>query len=551
MLNYGDGVKEVEINVVGSSIFGRYPKISTERTINMFESDGFLVPYAGYEVALSYSMFGGGTQGRAIFTSTKLDVLVVVIGSGVFLVTVTYDQTNQNVIASSVIQIGTLETVEGTVYITENNKPQILISDGAKLYVYDPSYTGHVFSTPKINFTPGYISFHDNYFLCAASNDYTDGEQPVANNTWRLSESNEGSDIGGAGTGWPSTAAYVGSLETKPDNTQAIVRFPSKGNMILVMGRIVTEAWFDVGAQLFPYQRNNQFNIDYGCLSPATVAYMDEVVVWLGQNEKSGPIILLTTGGEPEKITTDGIDYLFAQLQNPQDSEAFLYRQDGHLFYHINFYSDNLSLFYDISTKKFYNACDQNFNYFIASDVAFYDNQYYFISRNNGNMFAFDTIFTTFQDYDKSSPTPVLRTYIIPRVRICKNIRSAKQDYFRLIDIGFTIESGETDYQVQSSGDAGLVTQDNFFLVTQDGYYLVLQEGSGLINTTPAVDLSLSYDGGAVFGNQVRYELPAIGVRKNRLLWWQGGVSNDIVPQFTFWGIGRFVVTQGVAHIRE
>ena len=122
------------------------------------------------------------------------------------------------------------------------------------------------------------------------------------------------------------------------------------------MGSIVTEAWFDTGAQLFPYQRNNQFNIDYGCLQPATVAYMDEFVVWLAQNEKSGPIIVYSNGGMPQKITTDGIDYLFSTLQNPQDSQAFLYRQDGHLFYHINFYSDNLSLFYDFMTQKFYHA---------------------------------------------------------------------------------------------------------------------------------------------------------------------------------------------------
>ena len=77
------------------------------------------------------------------------------------------------------------------------------------------------------------------------------------------------------------------------------------------------------------------------------------------------------------------------------------------------------------------------------------------------------------------------------------------------------------------------------------------QEGTELINGVPAVDLSLSYDGGASFGNQWRYELQSIGQRRNRLLWWQGGMSNDIVPQFMFWSIGRVVITDGEAHIRE
>lgn len=542
MYQYGQDTKTVPINIVGSSVFGRYSKISTEKTVNLFESDGFLVPYAGYQIAINAAVLGAGKRGRAIFTSTKLNAIIAVIDDRVYKVNIIYDQTNEHVDFSSAVQIGTLITTEGQVYITENNISQILLSDNVNLYVYDVT-ASPVFQSPTINFKPGYVTFHDNRFICAASNDTTQAGPP-ANNSWRLSDSYKN----GGGLSWPSTASFVGYIQTKPDNTQAVVRFPSKGNMILVMGSVVTESWFDTGAQLFPYQRNNQFNIDYGCLSPATVAYMDEVVVWLGQNEKSGPIILISTGGEPEKITTDGIDYLFAQLQNPQDSEGFLYRQDGHLFYHINFYSDNLSLYYDINTRKFYNACDQDFNYFIASDVCFFNNQYYFITRNNGCIFAFDTIFTTFQSLDAEGN---VETYLIPRIRICKNIRSAKQGYFVLNDIGFTIESGETNYQVQEGQDQYLITQDNFFLLTQDNYILTLQEGTGIINSVPAVDLSLSYDGGASFGNQWRYELSSLGHRRNRLMWWQGGMSNDIVPQFIFWGIGRVVITDGEAHIRE
>ena len=66
----------------------------------------------------------------------------------------------------------------------------------------------------------------------------------------------------------------------------------------------------------------------------------------------------------------------------------------------------------------------------------------------------------------------------------------------------------------------------------------------------PRVDLSISTDGGASFGNEWAYYLPAIGHRKNRLLWWQAGIVNDFVPQFKFWGMGRFVVTDGVVNIR-
>ena len=389
MVKRGSNFRQFPVNIVGSSTFGRYPKISVEKTYNMFISDKFMVPYAGYEIAILAENFNNGQHGRGIFTSTKFDAIVVVMGSNVYLVNITYSQELQKVTFYQVFRIGTLQTQTGVVYIAENNKPQIGISDGTAFYIYDPTLTPS-FQTVPLEFTPGYLTFHDTYFILAASNDPGVPSKPYvppANNTWRLSASNDG-------TIWNNDAASIGLLQTKPDNTQAVVRFPSKGNMIFVMGSIVTEAWFNTGVQQFPYQRTNQFNIDYGCLQPATVAYMDQFVVWLAQNEKSGPIIVYSDGGMPRKITTDGIDYLFSTLQNPEDSQAFLYRQDGHLFYHINFYSDNLSLFYDFTSDKFYYASDQNLNYFIGAQVAFFNNQYYFVTKNNGNLFSFDTIFT-------------------------------------------------------------------------------------------------------------------------------------------------------------
>jgi len=566
MINRSNRFKQVELNIAGSSVFGRYPKIDSEKTYNMFISDGWIVPYAGYQTAVSaYDLGMGanpGKKGRAIHTSTKLNKLITVIDSRVYLVDIFFDQNIQQTFDTSETLIGNLLTTSGTVYIAENNKPQVLISDGISLYLYDQTLTPQ-FQQISTTFKPGFIDFHDTYFLCAASEDsfYT----PPANNTWRLSDSNNG-------LSWPDDSAHIGLIQTKPDDTQAIVRFPSRGNMILVMGKTVTESWFDLGLQLFPYQRNTSFNIDYGCINPATVAATDEIVVWLAQNEKSGPIIVYTTGQMPEKITTDGIDYLFSQLSNPEDSQGFIYRQDGHLIYHINFYTDNLSLFYDFNTKKFYHASDENLNYFIANEVAFFNNQYYFVTKNNGNIYAFDTIFNTYDGKE------------IPRIRVCKNIRLPSQEYFIANDAGFTIEQGEIPYQQQSLGDAFFITEDDKFVITEgDDIFLVTELGDFLetenenlllseqqdvdsfeylifeqeSNTgtsdlsLPHVDLSISMDGGQGFSSDFPYYLNAPGLRKNRLMWWQLGASNDLVCQFKFWGLGRFVATNGVLNIRQ
>ena len=195
-------------------------------------------------------------------------------------------------------------------------------------------------------------------------------------------------------------------------------------------------------------------------------------------------------------------------------------------------------------------------------------------------MFAFDTAFTTYQVVDSLGN---VISNEIPRIRICKNIRTPEQDYSIINDVGFTIESGETNYQQQDLGEIILITQDGhplitqggfLGLVTQDGFQLITQDGFGLVSqqntigsnalliaqqdantgftylSLPHVDLSISMDGGATFGNEWAYYLPPIGYRKNRLMWWQIGIANDLVPQFKFWGMGRFVATDGVANIR-
>ena len=558
MINRSQTTTAKPLNIVGSSTFGRYPTISIEKTYNMFMSDGWMVPYPGYKLGIDASQLGNGTQGRGLKASAKLNRMIGVVNSNVYLINITFDQHRQKVIASQSIKIGELQTSTGPVYISENNKPQILISDGTSLYIYDTQLTPN-FQTITTDFIPGYIDFHDTYFLCAAQADgfYT----PPANNTWRLSGQNDG-------TSWPSDAASIGLLQTKPDNTQAVVRFPSKGNMIFVFGKTVTEPWFDVGYQLFPYQRNTSFNIDYGCLSPNSIASMDELVVWLGVNEKGGPVIMYSNGGMPKAITTDGIDYMLSNFQNPQDCQAYIYRQDGHIFYHINFYSDNVSLFYDFKHDKFYHASDENGNYFIASYVAFFNNQYYFLSKNNGNLYALDTIFTT---YDGNE---------IPRIRTCKNIRNIQQEPFIANDCGFTIETGNTNYYEQIIGPIYLITEDGkryitegdpIFLATElneiyqtedgdnmvseqvdgDSFEYLISEQEEVEHSVPRVDFSISIDGGDHFSSYDPQYLPPIGQRMHKLAWWQLGWSNDLVCQFRFWGFGRFVVTDGVVNIRQ
>ena len=472
------------LKMVGSNNFGRYPKISVEQTYNMIVSDDWLVDYAGYKKVATI----GGT-GRGLFSSTRLGKMIAVIDNVVYAI-------GTNLVPSP---IGNLNTYSGDAFIDEDVQNHVGICDKQTIWIYD--YAANTFkeaytTTPPapgvgsdLDFIPNYIAFHDGRFIAT-------GKSKSSNSTyWRLS------DPSNQNTKFPNASAYVGLFQTKPDSPVAVFRFPGKGNLIFVMGRSVTEPWYDLGLRLFPYQKNTSYNLDYGCLNPATIAFNDNIVVWLAANEKSGPFIAYTMGGEIVPISNDGIDFKLSELQHPENSYGFLFKQDGHLFYQITFPQDNLTYTYDFNTKRFYTLCDPMMNYHIAKRCVFFNNTYYFLSFQDGNLYELSTKYT---DADGEE---------IPRIRIPPTFRLPDSSPFIVNNISFPIEQGNP--------------QNN-------------PEGN-----IPRADLSISNNGGESFGSSVGMNLNPVGKRKNRFIYWNLGYSNEITPQLRFWGKGRFVVGNG------
>lgn len=446
------------LDIVGSTEFGRYPKISSEQTFNMIISDNCLISFDGYKAVASITQ---GGVGREIYTSSRYNYMVAVVDNGVYTIST----------ALSVSKIGTLDTSAGNVFISENLGGQIAITDGLNVYIFD--YINGGFTKVVVDFLPGYITFQDTYFICA----------DLKTNQWRLSGDNDG-------TSWPPDASHIGELQTKATNTVACVTLDRQ---LFVFGKTVCEPWYDVGYTLFPYQRTNYFSIDYGCLSPETISSAFGKLVWLGSNEKSGVSLMYTQGGQPIRISNDGLDYVFNNLNAPEDSFGFLFRSNGHVFYQLTFKTDNLTFLFDFETNKFFTLTDHKLDHHIAKRITFFNNKYYFISFDDAKLYQMSPLFT---DYDGKE---------IPRFRICKNIRLPSGDKFIINNINITMESG----------------------------YSKLPQ---------VIDLSISRDGGASYQNIVRNTLNPLGARKNIVNFYGLGMANDAVIKFGFWGFQRFVV---------
>lgn len=589
--------KDIPLRIVGSSVFGRYPKISVEQTFNMIMSDGWLVDYAGYKNVTAQntttrlpSPLNGNGVGRGIFHSTIINKIIAVVYNTVYLI-------DENI---NVTPIFTLNTFAGDVFIAEDTQGHIAVCDKVNIWIYNEVGGSVTLATLSGGFTPGYVAYHNGRFVSV----------DLQSSQWRLSDPAQNNSV------FPNTAQFVGGFQTKPDIPVAVVPFPGKSNLILVMGKNLGEFWTDQGLALFPYQKSTGINIDYGCLNADTIAVSNDSICWLAGNEKSGPFIAVTNSGVPEKISTDGIDFRLGALTTPTDSHGFFFRQDGHLLYQLTFPTDNFSLVYDFNTQKFFTLTDESMNYHIAKRAVYFNETYYFVSLNDGNLYEFDTSISNY-NYGFNAQSQYIVDEI-PRVRIPQTLRQDDGSNFITNaiaipfemgyqpDPGMSVQSivvtsegtGYTEAEVTFAGGGGqgaeaaiiignfaLLDGTDFLLLDgteflllddQDGHIegivvtnggvnytypptvIITGDGTGALayavlsqDTLPRADISISLNGGASFGNYVGIDFNTEGHYRNRFTYFGFGMSNEFTLQLRLWSKGRFVVGDGIASVYQ
>jgi hypothetical protein len=532
-----ENAEQIPIIVAGSSTFGVWPKVSLEKTYNMYLSDEWMIGFPGYkEVALS----AAPGEGRAIFRSVRGGFLLAVVGSAVYIL-------NQSITPTFV---GTLSSSSGEVFIDENLSQQICLVDGTKAYIYhydvsNPSAIGTL--TPQTNLVdgmsniiiPNYVSFHAGFFLIASSSNSPNSFQ------WYAFVRNSDTTIL-----WFSTQ----TISTKPDDAIAVRRLPGRSNNVIVFGSSVCEIHTLTGAQVEvaetgTYVRVSSYSIDNGCASVSTIAASEETVVWLAVNESNSPVIMVTNGAETKQISTDGIDHLMETIKFPDQSTAFFSRQNGHLFYQLTFFNPqyNLTLAYDFTTNKFFHLSDENLNFHIARDVVYFNKQSYMISLNNAAIYEIGDQFNTYSYTEDPSDLG----FLIPRIRICNTIRKKDSSTFRCGLFTFWIEQGVNDYFEESVCNGELITEiteDN--IVSESGLIMLAEFGScNFIINAPAVDMSFSKTGNENFSNFVRRELQPMSHFRNQIRWHRIGQANELTVQLRFWNFNRMVVSNGVAEV--
>lgn len=522
--------EQIPVNVSGSSNFGVWPKINLEKTYNMYISDEWMIGFPGYK-KVGLSLVPG--EGRAIFRSVRGNFLIVVVGFAVYRVDSALNETF----------IGTIDTSFGEVFIDENLANQICLVDGLNAYIYNYTNIGGVLTKQTLvdgspgggPIIPNYVAYHNLFFLISSS------PNSVKNFQWYTFLP----DYGNLNLIlWNSTQ----QLETKPDSAIAVRRIPGRGNNVIVFGESVAEIHTNVGG-VQNYIRVSSYNIDNGCISVSTIAAGEDTVAWLAVNEANSPVIMVTNGSETKQISTDGIDHLMESIKFPEESTAFFFRQNGHLFYQLTFFNkvDNLTLIYDFTVSKFFHLSDENLNYHIARDVVYFNEKSYLVSINDAALYEIGDEFNTYS----YSIDPNDIGQLIPRIRICKTIRKTDSSTFRAGMFTFWIEQGVNSFFEETTCDGVLITEiTEDDIISESGFTMLSELGSCTFNTNrPRIDMAISKNGNESFSNFVSRDLQPMSHFRNQIRWHRIGQANELTIQLRFWGFNRFVVSNGICEV--
>lgn len=281
-------------------------------------------------------------------------------------------------------------------------------------------------------------------------------------------------------------ALYIATAESLSDN---IVRVAAFNSQLYIFGERSLEIWQNTGVGDPPFERINGANIQRGSAATLSVAISAFGIVWLGDDK----IVYATTSYSPERISTFGIENIIEEMESVSDANCFMYTQGGHIFYVMNFPTDQRTLVYDVTTKlwsergSFNNGATMQTNW-ACSLAARFDNLVIVNGRTAGRLYYLDL-----NTYDEDGQEVL--------AEIVTSLTYKDYNQFSISNLVIVMDSG-----------VGLEYPDQ-------GY-------------DPKVMFSFSIDGGKTWIDRADASIGKIGKYRQRINWTNLGSAREFIFRF-------------------
>ena len=365
---------------------------------------------------------------------------------------------------------GTLNTQSIRVSIAES-QTEIMVVDGRDGWIFTKATNAWTQITDADFPVSSFVTYQDGYFICQQ-----DGTQKFY--------------ISGLNNGLNWNALDFTTVESSPDNLVAVVS--NRGNLWCFGNRSI-EVYYNSGNAQFPFERINGAVIQTGCEAPYTIQKFANSLAWLGTDEQGQGVVWLANGYENQRISTAAIERRIAQITNFSTAWAFVYHEQGHLFYCLQIPGLDTTLCFDAQTQlwheRSYKNSETNSRELHRASCSFFYNRSIFVGdRVNGNVYELSLDF-----FDDAGDEIVWE-------RVSPHLADEK----KLLSFG--------SFELDMETGRGLET------------------GQG---QNPQVFLQYSDDGGRTWSSELWRSAGKIGEYNQRVIWRQLGVARDRV-----WKVG-------------
>jgi hypothetical protein len=424
----------------------------------------------------------------------------------------------------------------GTVYTTGM---QINFTAGGGLppeIIAGTTYYAIFFSNAQIRIATTLANALSNTFLTFSTN----GTPP-----------NTITNLGASGQSGQLQQAFINS---HPGN---IVACRTLHRRVFLFSMNFTEVWENSGqGSNLPLRRNNNLLMEYGTPAVGSIVTGFDKMIFLSQDKDGLGAVMEVIGTESIPISNRALDFQLAQyaeLQQISDAQGIFIKENGIIFYRLNFTAANHTFVYDVTLsdprqeegKLWHEEQVLNGDRHPAQTHGYFFGNNYFGAYNSLILYQVDSSFVT-NDGEA-----------IARIRIGRAYVPATYNRTRCDRFMLDVIQGLAELEVVPPAEIDLLTETLIPITTESGINILLEPGNSgfsIFNLAePVVFLSISKDGGVTFGHRLNGTVGAIGDRTHRTVWRKLGViprGQAFVPKIEFFNQVPFIIL-GAAWVFE
>jgi hypothetical protein len=340
-----------------------------------------------------------------------------------------------------------------------------------------------------------------------------------------------------------------GSVNTHPGT---LVACRTLHRRIFFFSQFFTEVWENAGLGTnLPFRRNNSALMEYGTPAIGSVAVGFDKMFFLSQDRDGLGSVMEVIGSQSMPVSNRALDFQLAQYAEAghvADCRAFLIKENGIIFYRMNFTLANHTFVYDVTFSKPSADVDQALLLWHEEEILNGDRHpaqthAYFNGLNFVGNYKSPILYIV----DDEVFTNAGQT--IRRMRITKAFVPPGYQRIRVDRLQLDLLQGNIANLQPSILDITLDTEDLFVLQTESGLDILVEQGLVLSNPEYLfVFLSISKDGGQSYGYSASAPMGGLGERTYRTLWRKQGTTKRgqaFVAKFEFFDKVPFVILGG------